>query len=118
MWIKCPAKAWEAASLWVNSGQSLKEYSLKHGRVFPQQQQSTEKPVTKEETPEPALRDPTQLRRHHKYENYLDEKESTIQVTPQVTPGIRHELIKELQIRGDRLRDELTAITKLLEQYI
>jgi len=33
-WDKCPASAWESALLWVNSGQSLREYSKKHGKVI------------------------------------------------------------------------------------
>ena len=101
-WIKCPKSAWETVSLWINSGQSLKEYSEKHGRVIPQEQKVTDKPVTKVETPEPVLRDFTQLN----------------STSIHITPGIRQELIKELQLRGDQLRDELMAITKLLEQYI
>ena len=118
-WKYCPNTAWETATLWINSGQSLKEYSLKHGRVLPQQQQSThnpvpEKPIIKEENPEPALRDPTQLSSSPVPESFPDEKENT----PQVTPGIRHELIKELQTRADQLRIEFSAIEKLLEQYI
>ena len=118
-WKYCPNTAWETATLWINSGQSLKEYSLKHGRVLPQQQQSThnpvpEKPIIIEEKPEPTLVDPPQLNSSPAPEIFPDEKENTIRITP----GIRHELINELQLRGDRLRDELTAITKLLEQYI
>ena len=113
-WKYCPNTAWETATLWINSGQSLKEYSEKHGRVLPQQQQSTDKPVTKEEKPEPTLVDPTQLNSSPVPESFPDEKENT----PQVTPGIRHELIKELQTRADQLRIEFTAIEKLLEQYI
>ena len=36
MWDKCPAKAWDAVLTWVNSGQSLKEYGEKHGKVLPE----------------------------------------------------------------------------------
>lgn len=35
MWDKCPAKAWDAVLLWINSGQTLKEYAEKHGKVLP-----------------------------------------------------------------------------------
>lgn len=31
---KCPASAWEAALKWANSGQTLEEYSQKHGAVL------------------------------------------------------------------------------------
>jgi len=34
-WGQCPLSAWEAALAWVNSGQSLKEYQDKHGKVLP-----------------------------------------------------------------------------------
>ena len=33
-WGQCPLSAWEAALAWVNSGQTLKEYSEKHGKVL------------------------------------------------------------------------------------
>lgn len=42
-WPKCPAKAWEAALRWVNSGQRLLEYKEKHGKIRP-------KPEPKEPT--------------------------------------------------------------------
>jgi hypothetical protein len=35
-WDKCPKSAWEAVLLWINSGQGLKEYSEKHGKVLPE----------------------------------------------------------------------------------
>lgn len=34
-WGQCPLSAWEATLIWVNSGQSLQEYSEKHGKVLP-----------------------------------------------------------------------------------
>jgi len=33
-WIKCSISGWEAVLKWVNSGQGLKEYSEKHGKVI------------------------------------------------------------------------------------
>jgi len=50
MWPKCPAKAWEAALKWVNSGQTLKEYAVKHGKVRPDPEPLKEPPQ------EPVLR--------------------------------------------------------------
>ena len=35
-WDKVPDKRWEEVLRWVNSGQSLKEYAVKHGRVMPE----------------------------------------------------------------------------------
>ena len=35
-WPNCSAVAWDATLNWVNSGQSLKEYSEKHGKVLPE----------------------------------------------------------------------------------
>ena len=35
-WVKCPKSAFEAVSAWINTGQGLKEYSEKHGRVYPE----------------------------------------------------------------------------------
>lgn len=32
-WNKTPASAWEKALTWVNSGQTLREYAVKHGKV-------------------------------------------------------------------------------------
>jgi hypothetical protein len=34
-WTKCPFAAWEEVLKWVNSGQRLKEYSEKHGKILP-----------------------------------------------------------------------------------
>jgi len=34
MWDKCPAKAWDAVLLWANSGQTIKEFGEKHGKVL------------------------------------------------------------------------------------
>jgi hypothetical protein len=34
-WERCPVSFWENLLKWVNSGQSLKEYSEKHGKVLP-----------------------------------------------------------------------------------
>lgn len=39
-WPKCPNSAWESVLLWVNSGQSLMEYSEKHGRVCPEKKEN------------------------------------------------------------------------------
>lgn len=39
-WDKCPKSAWEAVLLWINSGQGLKEYSEKHGKVLPEKHES------------------------------------------------------------------------------
>ena len=38
-WPNCSAAAWDSVLTWINSGQSLKEYSEKHGKVL-----SPEKP--------------------------------------------------------------------------
>jgi hypothetical protein len=35
-WDKLPITAWESVLTWVNSGQTLKEYSEKHGKVCPE----------------------------------------------------------------------------------
>jgi len=35
MWNKCSIGAWNSVLAWINSGQSLKEYSEKHGKVLP-----------------------------------------------------------------------------------
>lgn len=34
-WPKCTSKAWEAALAWINSGQKISEYALKHGKTMP-----------------------------------------------------------------------------------
>jgi len=34
-WVKCPISGWEEVLKWVNSGQGLKEYSEKHGKILP-----------------------------------------------------------------------------------
>lgn len=35
LWGNCPARVWEEVLKWVNSGQRLKEYSEKHGKILP-----------------------------------------------------------------------------------
>jgi len=35
-WNKLGPSTWENVLVWINSGQSLKEYSVKHGRVLPE----------------------------------------------------------------------------------
>ena len=39
-WKSCPLHAWEKVLLWINSGQSLREYSEKHGKVLPEKLES------------------------------------------------------------------------------
>jgi hypothetical protein len=61
-WDKCPKSAWEAVLLWINSGQGLKEYSEKHGKVLP------EKKEVEEHSPAsvmPEEKDPEQARADH-----------------------------------------------------
>lgn len=33
-WDNCPAHAWDSVLAWVNSGQTLREYSERHGKVL------------------------------------------------------------------------------------
>jgi hypothetical protein len=49
-WNKTPASAWEKALAWVNSGQTLREYAVKHGKVRPDPEPLKEPPQ------EPVLR--------------------------------------------------------------
>lgn len=43
-WPKCPAQAWVKTVNWVNSGQTLKEYAVKHGKVRPDPEPTQEAP--------------------------------------------------------------------------
>lgn len=42
-WPKCPAQAWVKTVNWVNSGQTLREYAVKHGKVRPDPENQPEK---------------------------------------------------------------------------
>ena len=44
-WPKCPAQAWVKTVNWLNSGQTLREYAVKHGKVRPDPE-PTQKPPT------------------------------------------------------------------------
>lgn len=53
-WPKCPAQAWVKTVNWVNSGQTLREYAVKHGRFKPD---IDERPAEDQPPPlEPAIR--------------------------------------------------------------
>lgn len=49
-WDKVPDKRWEEVLRWVNSGQSLKEYAVKHGRVMPEKYEEKKEEAAKEVT--------------------------------------------------------------------
>jgi hypothetical protein len=49
-WDKVPDKRWEQVLRWVNSGQSLKEYAKKHGRVMPEKYEEKKEEAAKEVT--------------------------------------------------------------------
>jgi hypothetical protein len=56
-WPKCPAGAWEATLKWINTGQTLKEYGDKHGKVLPEQKHIELPPkVIAVKKPEPEIK--------------------------------------------------------------
>lgn len=53
-WLKCPAHAWDTLLKWVNSGQTLREYAVKHGKF---KHDIDERPAEDPPPPlEPAIR--------------------------------------------------------------
>lgn len=54
-WPKCPARAWEMAIKWVNSGQTLREYAVKHGKVRPDPEPPQEAPQKRIEKYQPKF---------------------------------------------------------------
>jgi len=38
-WERCPVSFWDKLLLWANSGQGLREYAEKHGKVLPEKQE-------------------------------------------------------------------------------
>jgi len=47
-WDKCPKAAWETVLLWVNTGESMKEYAEKHTEFLEKINPKKEKEITKE----------------------------------------------------------------------
>jgi hypothetical protein len=79
-WPKCPAQAWVKTVNWVNSGQTLKEYAVKHGKVRPDpENQPAEELHPPKEKPQKR---PSSARR--RYEKVIDDykKEQGITFDP------------------------------------
>ena len=112
-WDKCPSKAWDAVLLWVNSGQSLKEYSEKHGKVLPPEKPHIELPpkvisVKQPEINKPLIKDKPEALAKRKKE--LAERENT-------RPS-KGQLIDMLIAEKELLKIKIDAIDVLLKHYI
>jgi hypothetical protein len=95
-WDKCPGSVWDFVLLWVNSGQSLKEYFEKHGKFMP---------VKREVKPE--------------IEIPKVKKEKPIKEIKRETKGItKGNLIDLLLEEKNFLQGKIDAINLLLKHYI
>jgi len=117
-WPNCSAAAWESVLKWVNSGQSLKEYSEKHGKVLPTKHSE----VAKDEIE--ALR-----KNLSNYKPDTIKKEPRVKVRPEALERRQKEINKEarpskgkmidmLLEEKDSLKAKIDAIDVLLNHYI
>lgn len=82
-WDKISDTVWERVCAWVNSGQSLKEYSEKHGKVLPEpkvhkpKEGISYKPEVKDriKSIKPKKSEPPRLRKGVMVDLLLEEKE-------------------------------------------
>ena len=91
-WDKVPDKRWEEVLRWVNSGQSLKEYAKKHGRVMPEKYEEK-----KEETGKKLA------------EDFIAGDEAEQQIAEHVaTAGFHNmkEIIRDKAPEGEALKEE------------
>ena len=109
-WDQCPLKAWEAVLTWINSGQSLKEYGDKHGKILPEKHIELPPKVIAVKQPEAKNMEvrvkPEALERR---EREIEEKKK------RATKG---ELIDMLIQEKEFLKSKIDAIDVLLKHYI
>ena len=118
-WPNCSAAAWESVLKWVNSGQTLKEYSEKHGKVLPTKHSE----VAKDEIE--ALR-----KNLSNYKPDTIKEEPRVKVKPEALERRQKEiaennkrlskgqLIDMLIKEKDSLKAKIDAIDVLLNHYI
>jgi hypothetical protein len=100
-WNSIGVTFWERVLAWVNSGQSLKEYAEKHGKV---------QPVKKTEVPEPMIKVKPEALEKRKKE--LAERN---EVPPRISKGALIDLLLE---EKELLKSKIEAIDLLLKHYI
>ena len=111
-WPKCSVASWEAILKWVNSGQSLKEYSEKHGKAIPEAKPRIELPpkviaVKQPGSNEPLVKvKPEALERRQKELAERKERPS------------KGQLIDVLIEEKELLKSKIDAIDLLLKHYI
>lgn len=94
-WDKVPDKRWEEVLRWVNSGQSLKEYAKKHGRVMPEKYEEKKEEAGKKLA-----------------EDFIAGEEAEQQIAEHVaTTGLDNikEIIKDKAPEGEALKEERPA---------
>lgn len=101
-WNRFGQSKWDNLLAWCNSGQSLKEYSEKHGKVFPIK---PEKIITKQPKKESSFISATDIKSDPKL--IKEGKELSEKIT----------LINLLKERKTVLIDEINAIDNLLRHY-
>ena len=112
-WLKCPAHAWDAALTWVNSGQTLREYCEKHGKVLPPVKHIELPPkviaVKQPEINEPEIK--------VKPEALEKRKKELAERSKEVRPS-KGQMVDMLLEEKESLKAKIEAIDVLLKHYI
>lgn len=111
-WGQCPLSAWEAALSWVNSGQTLKEYSEKHGKVLPTVKPKIELAPKVIAVKQPELNEPL-----IKVRPEALEKRQKALAERKARPS-KGQMVDMLLEEKELLKAKLEAIDVLLKHYI
>jgi len=112
-WPNCSIAAWDSVLKWVNSGQSLKEYSEKHGKVLPTKHSE----VAKDEIE--ALR-----KNLSNYKPDTIKEEPIVKVKPEALERNKEarpskgQMVDMLIEEKESLKAKINAIDVLLNHYI
>jgi len=115
-WGKCGIAVWETILTWVNSGQGIREYSEKHGRVLPEKHEP--KPgtvISRVIEKEPVKAESTVKVKPEALERRKKELAEREQKPKRASKG---ELIDLLIEEKDLLTRKIEAINALLKHYL
>jgi hypothetical protein len=115
-WVGC-MYAWDALLKWVNSGQSIVEYSEKHGHVLPEKKESVSEPAKNETEPSvivPKIEDFSSYPRIKIKPGVLERRQKEIEHKRMSNGELIDALLKEKAL----LREKIDAIDVLLKHYI
>ena len=111
-WKLCPIKAWNLSLAWVNSGQGLKEYAEKHGKVLMQPAKIEASDVQSNMPPWEEDNVPISSKNELYSEKSVPKKKTS---EPRMSRGTLIDLLLE---EKELLKCKIAAIDVLLTHYI